>query len=439
MKRTRPRSVTPLLLLLTSIVVLLAPWAAFASADEEEFALKDGDTVVFLGDSITAARTYGRIVERYTRLRYPQRSVRFFNAGQGGDTAAGGLARFERDVLSKEPTVVIAAYGINDIGWGSLADEGHKKTYLEAIRGLVKRCNEANIRLYVASAAVTAADPDQSESDFLQGMCDEGMAIAREQGAQAIDLQRTMRSIQKKIKAANSQAKQAKDRTTLHASDGIHLNDLGQLAMAFAVLKGLGAPADVSSAKIKNDDTPSVVESNGCAISNLQHGEDHKGLEFDRLDEGLPLNFGVFGALQFRFIPIPDELNRYQLMVEGLKAGRYLVEAEGRGVGTYSADQLAKGVNLASATADPWQPGGPWDAQSTLLLELNEARDRVQQAQRQSDRYLPKDPRHDEIESQTKVISDQLDALQQRVSQPVSYHFVIRPAAESKPEQGAKP
>src|SRR3954467_3567005 len=86
-----------------------------------DFAIRDGDTVVFLGDSITAERTYGKIVETYTLLRFPARKVHFVNAGWGGDTAAGGLARLKRDVFDKGATVVTVAYGINDIGWGGKA------------------------------------------------------------------------------------------------------------------------------------------------------------------------------------------------------------------------------------------------------------------------------------------------------------------------------
>ena len=36
-----------------------------------DYALRDGDTVVFLGDSITAARGYDKVVENYTLLRFP--------------------------------------------------------------------------------------------------------------------------------------------------------------------------------------------------------------------------------------------------------------------------------------------------------------------------------------------------------------------------------
>jgi lysophospholipase L1-like esterase len=108
---------------------------ASGTSTPPDFALRDGDTVVFLGDSITAARGYGKVIEEYTLLRYPQRHVRFVNAGHGGDTAAGGLKRLERDVFSHHVTVLTVAYGINDIGWGMKADAEHKQLYLDSIRG----------------------------------------------------------------------------------------------------------------------------------------------------------------------------------------------------------------------------------------------------------------------------------------------------------------
>ena len=60
-------------------VILVCGWFAPNPATAE-FALRDGDTVVFLGDSITAERGYGKVVENYALLRYPQRKVRFINA-----------------------------------------------------------------------------------------------------------------------------------------------------------------------------------------------------------------------------------------------------------------------------------------------------------------------------------------------------------------------
>ena len=67
------------------VLVAIAPRAGRA-----DFALHDGDTVVFLGDSITGPHRRTARSSNYTLLRFPGGKVRFINAGWGGDTAAGG-------------------------------------------------------------------------------------------------------------------------------------------------------------------------------------------------------------------------------------------------------------------------------------------------------------------------------------------------------------
>src|SRR4051812_38716701 len=234
---------------LRQIPVLLA-WLAVCISSRAEFALRNGDTLVFLGDSITAGRGYTKLVENYTLLRFPGRKVRFINAGQGGDTASAAVQRLERDVFSKGATVMTAAFGVNDIGWGMKADADHKKLYLDGIREIVEACRRHKVRAVICSPAITAEDPDRAEQGFLQKMTDEGMALAKSLGADTIDLQRGMREIQRRVVAANAKESDSKKKTSLHVEDGVHLNDLGQLAMGYAMLKGLGAPAEVSSAVI---------------------------------------------------------------------------------------------------------------------------------------------------------------------------------------------
>src|SRR6188474_3501325 len=146
------------------LALILLSSTTIARAD---FAIRDGDTVVFLGDSITAARTYGKIIENLTLLRYPDRKVHFINAGWGGDTAAGGLKRLQRDVFDKGATLVTVAYGINDIGWGGKADAEHRQIYLDGVRGIVDACKARKVRVFICSPAATAADPDKSAADFL--------------------------------------------------------------------------------------------------------------------------------------------------------------------------------------------------------------------------------------------------------------------------------
>jgi lysophospholipase L1-like esterase len=396
-----------------------------------DFALRDGDTVVFLGDSITAARGYGKVIENYTLLRYPQRKVRFLNAGHGGDTAEGGLKRLERDVFSRGATVLTVAYGINDIGWGMKADAEHKQRYLDAVRGIVEQCRQRDVRVFICSPAITAEDPNRSETGFLQKMSDEGLALARSLGAGTIDIQRGMRDIQRRIWAANAKETDPKKKTPLHAEDGIHLNDLGHLAMAYAMLKGLGAPADVSSVTFDGRET-SQVQAEGCRVTDVQWREG--GLAFVRLDEGLPLNLGILGVLQFRFIPIPDQLNRYMLTIRNLAVGRYEIRVENRLVGTVTERQLHDGMNIASMTADAWEPGGPWDAQAGVVKELTEARDRLTMGNLLRNQFLPEHPQREALGSQFTDTDERLTALQRDMARPFPYHFELRPqSSEPKP------
>jgi lysophospholipase L1-like esterase len=414
-----------LLLRIAPAVAALALALAAPSSRAEDFALRDGDTVVFLGDSITAARTYGRIVENYTLLRFPSRKVHFHNAGWGGDTASGGLKRLDRDVLPLAPTVVIVAYGVNDIGWGTKADDEHKKAYLDGIRGIVEACKARGARAYVCSAAATAEDPDRAEHGYLQAMCDEGMALARSLGEHSIDVQRSMREVQRRMAEGKAHADpKDKDSYTLHVADGVHLSDRGQLAMALAILKGLGAPAEVSSLAIDADAAgPRATAESGCRISNLSG--DANRLEFDRLDDGLPLNLGLFGALQYRYIRVPDEINRYMLTIKGLPAGEYAIRADGRGLGAFPSDRLAAGVNLCSATADGWEPGGPWEAQAWSLADLTESRSRLSVARIHLAHHLPNHPALADLDARTKAANEQIEAIQHALTNPRPFRFTV--------------
>ncbi len=399
-----------------------------ASAGAEDFALRDGDTVVFLGDSITAARTYGRIVEQYALLRFPERKILFYNAGRGGDTAAGGLARMDRDVLPLKPTVLTVAYGVNDIGWGTRADAEHKQAYLDGVRGIVEKARTAGCRVYVCSAAVTRSDPDKEDRGFLQTMCDEGMALARELGEHSIDVQRSMREVQRRMIKANAaeDAKRAdgskKDEHTLHVADGVHLNDEGQLAMAFAILKGLGAPADVSAVTI-DAAGPLAARAEGCAVTNL--AGDASKMTFDRLDQGLPLDLGLFGVLKYRFIPVHDQLARYMLTIKNLPEGEYAVTADGRGLGEWPASRLGEGVNITSATADGWQPGGPWQAAAWALASATEARSKLSQVPPEIEIRLPESPIAADLDARVREADARLRDVQRLLVAPRPFRFVV--------------
>lgn len=416
---------------LVVIVALIGVAALFSSATSRAedaktgFALKDGDTLVFVGDSITAARGYTKIVELYTLMRYPERRVKFWNAGQGGDTAAGAVARLERDVFAHGATVVTVAFGVNDIGWGTKADQEHKQKYLDGIRTIVTECQKRDVRVFICSPAVLHQDPDKAETEFLQTMADEGMALAKSLGAGTIDLSRGMREVQRRVLAANAGKPDVKKHDRLHVEDGVHLNDLGQLAMGWAMLKGLGAEADVSDV-IVDAAAGKVIGAAGCKVTDVKKLSD--GVTFVRADAGLPMNLGVLSALQYQFVPVPDTLNGYRLTVKGLAAGRYNVSVEGRGLGTWDAKQLAEGLNISSATADGWQPGGPWDAQSDIVKEIVDARDKLWMGDQVRLQHNGNNPKAKALAAGYKRLDEKLTELARAQAKPYPYRFEVRAA-----------
>lgn len=88
-----------------------------------------GIVAVFLGDSITAGwrewgvlqpeTAYPALWAQAVRHRYRSSALSVINAGLGGSTAADGLSRFQRDVLTHRPDLVVICYGLNDAGVGA--------------------------------------------------------------------------------------------------------------------------------------------------------------------------------------------------------------------------------------------------------------------------------------------------------------------------------
>jgi len=88
------------------------------------------------------------------------------------------------------------------------------------------------------------------------------------------------------------------------------------------------------------------------------------------LDEGLPLNFALWGPA----VPIhshTEELNRYLIKVKGLGPRTLRADGQRPAVGTWSAEQFGGGPEHLLRYPDGWVPGGPWDAQAATLIHAH--------------------------------------------------------------------
>ena len=103
-------------------LVALVAFSTFALAEEKPFHLKDGDRVVFYGDSITDQRLYTTFAETFVVTRFPEKKITFVHSGWGGDRVTGGAGggidvRLQRDVFAYKPTVMTIMLGMNDASY----------------------------------------------------------------------------------------------------------------------------------------------------------------------------------------------------------------------------------------------------------------------------------------------------------------------------------
>lgn len=422
-------AISPIRIVTLAVLVALSmTLGPRAQADSPAgFALEDGDTLVFLGDSNTAGSKFAQIVENYSLLRYPLRHVRFVNAGRGGDTAVGGAQRFTTDVVDQGATHVFVMYGINDICWGSCDSPEAIQDFYQGIIDIVIAADAAGITVHLASYPVTGSDP------FVDGPLQEmgntlaSIAIylsALGWDVDYIDVHGDTREIYQAIWTHNKDLSGDGKPIELH-TDGIHLNKLGHEAVAFSVIKGMGGPAQISSVSLRMTAAgPFLLESEGADITGLQGNSGI--IRFERLDAGLPITFGLFSRLStLRWIPYSTELNQYMLEVRDLPSGQYQLKVEDRLVGTFSSDALRAGVNLSARTGNAWQPGGPWDAQATSLAQITQARRSLEVGVNLAQGYVPSHPNLDLLGTQRSDANERVEALQRTIVAPSPYTYVL--------------
>ena len=339
------RSRGRLVLSWVAVVVLVAMGAAEPASAEP--LLKDGDRMVFLGDSITQQRIYTRYVMDFFALRYPEMEVAFRNAGVGGDTAVGAIKRLNKDVLELRPSVVSICFGMNDGGYTRFEEERHE-TFMAAMTVLLADLRRAGAKVVLLTPG--PVDPDRGDDPAGMRVYNETLAcyaqgvkeLARAKGLPVYDIHTLMLDVQTRARADDPQFTMI--------PDSVHPSAPGQALMAYALLKALGCEGKASGLEI--DGRTGAVQADRCAVDNLRVSPSE--VTFTRKDKALPTYFDPEAAAVFRYTPIMEELNEYRFRVVGLQAGSWRLTAEDLEVGTFTAEELAAGVNLARRPG-PWQ------------------------------------------------------------------------------------
>ena len=221
--------------MLIAALALCAP--SFASAADEPPALKKGEKIVFLGDSITAggvsAKGYVTVIKNHLADKHKDLGIEMIGAGISGNKVPDLQKRLEKDVLAKKPTIVVIYIGINDVwhGESNPANGTSKEKYEAGLKEIIGKIKEAGGRVVLCTPTVIGekkAGANKLDSK-LDEYADISRAVAKDTGSQLCDLRKAFVD---HLAKNNANDKESGILTT----DRVHLNDAGNKLVAETIL-----------------------------------------------------------------------------------------------------------------------------------------------------------------------------------------------------------
>jgi len=235
-------------------MILLAALAFAVSTVHAEIAVKFGETIAFMGDSITEGgnKKGGYVSLVMSALKSQGLDVKHVPAGKSGHKSNDMLARLEADVISKKPQWMTLSCGVNDV-WhfklvlGKRTFEGVGiDDYKKNITAIIGKCQAANIKVMVLTSTMIGEDASKELNQMMLPYNEFLRQIAKEKGCLLADLNSDMQAQLKTIPDVPGKPKtfgsyfyggEIQNKLT---TDGCHMNPEGNKMMARGILRSFG-------------------------------------------------------------------------------------------------------------------------------------------------------------------------------------------------------
>jgi len=323
--------------------------------DNNELLFKDGDRVVFIGNSITHGGLYHLYIQTYYQTRFPDRKIEFYNCGIGGDVTTNVLNRMDYDILPHKPTVAVIKLGMNDAG-STFYELKHtaEELQIEQNRIVAKYTNEmreiirrlkgnSNPRLFLIKPTPYDTNNKQAnrkpligKNETIQKLTLAVEELAKESNATIVDFYNPLNDLNIKQQLVDSTF------TTI-GKDRVHPGPMGHMMMAYLFLKTQHVPEIVSKAEI--DVSPKIKSK--CINATVTDFKMNKtDISFEIVENAIhfPINQDAIAAL--KYMPV-NKLNNELFVLKGINKGLYSLKIDSSEVGTFSSDELKTGINLA--------------------------------------------------------------------------------------------
>lgn len=329
---------------------------------------KKGDRVVFAGNSITEAGYYESYIRLYYMTHFPDRALKVFNGGVGGDVAGQIYARLDSDILKKKPTVLVVTFGMNDSKYFEYQKTtDHEKVTRDAVdesyKSFIMIADKLKNVSGLRPVIMTTSPYDETmknDNNYFPGKSHTIEEIARFQKEVAEKNHWPFVDILHPMTEINLREQKKEPSFTLTGSDRIHPGNAGHMVMAYFFLKDQGlAGAPVAEVKISASGRKTERSVN-CSVSGLIISP--QSVKFSYLAKSLPYPIDTVTRIwqnpqkqsdALKIIPFTSEFNREVLAVSGLKPGLYSLKIDGKEAGRWTAPQFAEGINLALVKSTP--------------------------------------------------------------------------------------
>lgn len=233
---------------LTTILASMAALFCAAALTGSELKIKNGESLAFLGDSITQqgwTNPYGYLHLVGTALKSKGVEIKIIPAGISGHKSTNMNARMERDVVKKNPVWMTLSCGVNDVWHG--AHGVSLDRYKKEITSILDKADKAGIKVIVLTATMIKEDAQNDLNKKLIPYNEFLRQTARERKYLLADLNADMQKI-----VAESKVKNPKYRGNFLTSDGVHMAGAGNEMMARGILKQFGM-TDAELDKVKEE------------------------------------------------------------------------------------------------------------------------------------------------------------------------------------------
>lgn len=221
--------------------VLITVAALFGGCASEKMLLNKSDRIIFLGDSITELggqeNGFVTLVEDSLAAKFGADAPAVINAGISGNKVTDLQARLDRDVISKNPTIVVIYIGINDV-W-HFALPSHSGTpadkFESGLRDIITRIHAVGSKVILCTPSVIGESKNGTnpQDEMLNQYADISRKVAKDMGVQLCDLHKDF------IDYLSTYNPEDKHESVLTV-DGVHLTVDGNLFVAGLMLKEFG-------------------------------------------------------------------------------------------------------------------------------------------------------------------------------------------------------